>query len=336
MAGLKAFQRVQYGLESTAGTAVAAGKQWRGNGSMIDDQREIVNPPELTSVAVPTTRTYSPKLLAALSMAATPATFEQLPLILTAGIKKVESGVADGAGTGYVYAYPFPTTALNTLSSLTLQSGDNQQAEAMEYSFVTDFKLTANAGESVMMSASWNGRQAAPATFTGAATIPTVEEILAGMGSVYIDDGGGTIGTTQLSQSILAMELSVKTGWRPKWFIDGGALYFSRNYYDIDSVELMLSLTFEHDSTGVAAKADWRANAEKLIRLEFAGSALGTSGTYDNKLLRIDMSGQYKKFDPLSDQNGNSIYKAQFRGAYSPTDAISPLTVTVVNELSAL
>lgn len=336
MAGLKAFQRVQYGFESTAGTAVAAGKQWRGAGSMIDDQRTIVHPEELTSIATPTTRMYTPRLLAALSMAATPATFEQLPVILSAGIKKVEAGVADGGGSGYVYAFPMPTTALNTISSLTLESGDNQAAEEMEYSFVTDFTLQASAGEAIMMSANWNGRQAAPSTFTGAATIGTVEEILASKGAVYIDDGGGTIGTTQLSQSILSMSLSVTTGWKPKWFIDGGQLYFSRNYYDIGSVAMELSLTFEHDATGVAAKADWRAETEKLIRLTFTGSDLGTAGAYDYKTLQIDMTGQYTRFDPLSDQEGNSIYQATFRGAYSPTDALAPLTITVVNEASAL
>ena len=41
-----------------------------------------------------------------LAMAATPATFEQLPHILEAGIKSVGTGAADGAGTGKIYAYP--------------------------------------------------------------------------------------------------------------------------------------------------------------------------------------------------------------------------------------
>jgi hypothetical protein len=300
MAGLKAFQRVQYGFESTPGTAVAAGKTWRGNGSMIDDQRTIVHPEELTAIASPTTRMYTPKLLAALSMAATPATFEQLPIILSAAIQQDEAGTADGAGDGFIYTHAMPTTALRTISTLTLESGDNQQAEEMEYAFVTDFSLNGNAGEALMMAANWNGRQATPVSFTGSATIPTVEEILAGKGTIYIDDGGGTIGTTAVSQAILAMGLSVTTGWRPKWFIDGNVLYFSRHYYDIGSVGIELSLTFEHDATGVAAKADWRAETEKLIRLEFEGSAFGTGGTtYDNKTLRIDLSGQYTKFDIL-------------------------------------
>lgn len=336
MAGLKAFQRVNYGFESTEGTAVAASKQFRGNGGMIADLRTIQHPEELTSVGVPTTRMYTPQLLAGMSMASTPATFEQLPVILTAGIEKIESGVQDGSGTDYIYDFDMPTTALNTISTLTLESGDNQQFEEAEYCFVTDFSLTGNAGEAVMMASNWRGRQAEKTTATSA-TIPSVEEILAGKGAVYIDDGDGTIGTTQVSQAILNFGLNVTTGWKPKFFIDGNALYFSRHYYDIGAVAIELSLTFEHDATGVAAKDDWRAETEKLIRLDFTGSAVTTGGTtYSNKKLIIDVVGQYTNIEPLSDQEGNSIYQATFRGAYSPTAAITPLSMTVVNELSSL
>ncbi len=84
MAGIKAFQRLQLGGESTAGTAVAAPEEWRGVGSMPEDTRVIEFVEELNSVGIPMDRTYIPQIVSALSMNATPATFEQLPIILSA------------------------------------------------------------------------------------------------------------------------------------------------------------------------------------------------------------------------------------------------------------
>ena len=45
MAGVKALRKVQLGLESTKGTAVAATALWRGTGT-IEDKREVVFPDE--------------------------------------------------------------------------------------------------------------------------------------------------------------------------------------------------------------------------------------------------------------------------------------------------
>lgn len=334
--GIRAYQRVNIGLESTAGTAVAATKQWRGVGQMLDDQRTLMFVDELNAIPVPTNRTYIPKLLAGLSLAETEATFEQLPYILAAGMKNVSTGVQDGAGTGYVYAYDAAVgSTLNSIRTYTIETGDDQQAEEAEYCFCTDFNIKGTAGEAVKMSANFVGRRVTNTTFSSISLI-NVEEILAGLGVVYADDEGGTIGTTQLSNSVLNFDLSVTTGWKPKFFIDGNALYFGIHYFDMSAYQATLKLTFEHDSTAVAAKTNWRNEVGKLIRLQFAGSALGTSGTYTTKILRMDMTGKYSKFEPLSDQEGNDILVATFEAKYSPTDADSPLAITVVNENSTL
>lgn len=335
MAGGKWAQKVQMGRESTAGTAVAATTVWRGPAKNLQDDRVVEHVEEDIGIAVPTTRTYIGQIAGSLSMEATPATFEQILHLLEAGIKTVGTGVADGVGTGKVYAYPIPTTSLNTLKTYTIESGDNQQAEEMSYCFVEKITLSGERGKAVMMSADWIGRQVSNVSFTGSLSAPTVEEILAAKGAMYIDAVGGTIGTTQVTQTLLEFSLEITTGWKAKYTLDSGQLYFDFSYFDKDSFEMKLEVTYEHNSTAVAEKTAWRDETKRLLRLQFLGGALGTPGTHTYKTLRLDMPGFYESFDALDSDDGNSIVKASFVCGYDETAALAP-TLTVVNLLTSV
>lgn len=331
MAGIKALRKIQLGRESTAGTAVAASTIWRGMGT-IEDQRETVFPEEDIGILGGVDRTYVPKLLAAISMGSIPATFEQLPHILEAGVR-TDAPAQDGAGTDYIYEYIFPTTAANTIKTYTIEGGDNQAVEEMEYGFVTGFTLEGSAGEALMMSAEWQGRQVATSAFTGALTLPTVEEILVSKGKLYIDDDDGTIGTTQKTSTLLSLTLNVNTGLTAVFTADG-SLYFT--FVKGVAPEITLDVTFEHDGTATAEKANWRAQTARQIRLIFEGSTVGTPGTtYSKKTLIIDLAGKWESFSALEDQDGNDIVTGTFRARYNATAALFA-AITVVNELSAL
>jgi hypothetical protein len=334
--GQKWAQKIQLGRESTAGTAVAATTIWRGVGGMLEDAREVSMVDEQIGIAIPTTRAYVGQLGGVLSMAATPATFEQILHILEAGIKTVGTGASDGAGSGKIYAYPTPTTAVNTIKTYTIETGDNQQAEEMEYSFVEKFTLTGERGRAVMMSADWIGRQVANTTFTGSLTAPTVEEILTGKGAFYIDAVGGTIGTTAITGTLLQWELTVTTGWRGKWTVDAGQLYFNFIYFDRDSFEAELSMTFEHDATAVAQKALFQAATPRLFRINIPGSTFAQAGTtYSTKTFRIDAAATYTEWGVLDSEDGNSIVNVTAQIGYDPT-AAKGLEITVVNDLTSV
>ena len=318
-------------LETTAGTAVAATAIWRGKG-LIEDQREVRFPEEDVGYLSLVDRSYTPAYAAVLAMDEIEATFEQLPYILTAGVKAVTSGSADGTGSGYVYTYTFPTTTANTVSTFTIEAGDNQEVEEMEYAFVESFKLSGAMGEAVMMSAEWRGRQATLSSFTGALSVPTVEEILASKTKLYIDAISGTIGTTQKTGTLLSWALNVTTGMQAYTTADG-ALYFTANKQV--GPEVTLELVFEFDGTSTAEKVIWRAGTARLIRLEVQGTALTTAGTFSYKTLRIDLAGKWEKFNKIDEQDGNDFIAATFRSRYDSTSA-SFAEIKVVNNLSAL
>ena len=318
--------------EANAGTAVASTTIWRGLG-VLDDKREIKFPDENVGIIGGTDRSYVSQLAGAISFESVEATFEQLPHILEAGVKLVGTGVADGAGSGKIYAYPFPTTALNTIKTYTIEGGDNQQAEEMEYAFVDSFKLSGNPGEALMMDAQWIGRQVINTTFTGAISIPTVEEILFTKSKLYIDAVGGTLGTTLVSDTLLGFEFSVKTGIIPK-LTANGQLYFGVHQFTMP--EILLKLTYEHNASAVTEKTAWRNQTPRQLRLAIEGSALGTPGTtYTYKTLRIDLAGKYEKFDPLGEQNGNDVLACTLRARYNSTAALFA-ALTICNELASI
>jgi len=337
MSGIKAYRKLQLGLESTSGSAGAATALWRGTG-VPEDRRVTVFPPEDVGYVSGVDRSYQPQLLAAVDFEDTPATFEQLPYVLAAGVKNVVSGAADGAGSGKIYTYAFPTTSANTIKTYTVEGGDDQQAEEMEYAFVESFKLSGKGGGSLpalMLSSAWLGRQLSLSTFTGAIALPSVEEILFGKANLYLDPVSGTSGSTLKSNTLIGADLEVKTGWAPR-FAGDGQIYFGRAAHVREAMEVLLRVTFEHDATSVAEKANWRAQTARLLRLLWQGSALGTPGTtYTYKSLIVDLAGKWDSFEKIGEDNGNDIVTGTFRARYDATSN-SFAQIVVVNELASL
>lgn len=332
--GIKSLRRIQLGRESTPGTIVAATTIWRGEGT-LEDTREVVRPSEDVGLVPDTDRQYVPAYGGRLALPATPATFEQLGHIFDMGLHTAAAS-ADGAGTDYIRIYTLPTTSpysASDLTTYTVEGGDNAGAEVMEYAHALDFTLDFEAGQAVMLSGTLVGRQVATQAFTGALSVPTVEEILTSKGRVYIDDASGTIGTTQASNTILSGSLKVETGWRSVMTADG-SLYFT--FVKQVKPVITLELTFEHETKAIAEKAKWRAGEARLIRLLFEGSAAATAGTtYTYKTLQIDLAGKYSKFAALEDKDGNDIITATFDVGYNSTASLYA-ALTLVNELAAL
>jgi hypothetical protein len=332
MAGIKALRKIQIGRETVAGTGVAATVIWRGLGT-IEDQREQVRPDEDIGLVVPTDRSYTAKQLGELKMEATEMTFQQACHILEAAIKSIGTGVADGAGSGKIYDYTFPEASKNTIKTYTLEMGDDEQEEEMAYGFVTEFKISGKAGEAVMIEAIWQGRQVAPSTFTGSLSLATVEEILTSKGKLFIDTVAASYGTTEISNTLLAFELSVKTGWVPVFACDG-ELYFS--FAKLTRPEIKLDVTFEHNASAVAQKAIWRAETARKLQLKFTGSALSSAGTtYTYYTMIINLAGKWEKFEALDDQDGNDVVKGTFVAGYNAT-AADVGDIIIVNETASL
>lgn len=339
MAGIKVLREIKMGREATPGTFVLTSTQWRGPGT-IEDQRVVEFPEEDIGIIGGVDRNYIPMLGGELVFDDIEATYEQVNHLWEAGIKTV-SAVVDTGGSGFVYTYPFVTTAaqLNTtpggasvVKTYVLEGGDNQQVETMEFCFVTEWKLSGEAGGALMMGGTWKGQDVNDTSGFGPGATPTVETILFSKGKLYIDTTGGTIGTTQKSNTFVKAELTHTTGLQGVMTADGELKFsFAKQIGD----EAVLSITFEHDGSSVAEKAAWRNKSTRLIRLEWEGEALTTAGTFSNKTLRVDVAGRWRKFDKISESDGNDQVVGEFLVRYSAADALKG-EVKLVNELSAV
>ena len=327
--GIKKLRKLQLGKETAGGTAVPATAVWRGMGT-LEDTRTTVFANEDVGLLMGADRTYVPMYEGALAMESTEATFEQLPYVLEAGIKTISTGVSD-TGTGFVYNYTLPTTAVQTPSYYTIETGDDIQAEEMEYCFVKDFTLSGKSGEAWMIEANWVGRQVTPVTFTSL-SVASVEEILFGKSALYIEAASAAYGTTIKASTLLEASLAYTTGFVPVYTANG-QLYF--DFVKCVGPEALLTVTYEHNAIAVVEIAAWRAQTKRSIQIKVAGSALTTGGTYTTKLLTINLSGKYEKVEKLGELNGNDIVRATLRARYDGTEARIG-NIQIVNELATL
>ena len=334
-AGRKNLRKVQLGLESPSGTAVAATTIWRGPAVGFDDLSEIVEVEEQVGILDGLDRDALSVLYAGMELPDQPVTYEQFPHILAMAYGGPVTGVADGAGTGKVYTTTIPTTAAPTGKTYTVEGGDDAENEEMEYAHCTAFTVKGEHKGLAMFNASLRGRQVSDSTVTPALSIPTVEDAVLAMGKVYIDAIGGTYGTTQVSAQILAFEITHEIMWVPKWAIDGNK-YFSHLVYA--GHKITGKLTFEHDTAvkrSGGAKSEFEARTAKKLRISLLGSALTTPATHATKKVNFDMPIKYIKVGTLDEMDGNDIVDMEFRSRYNAT-AADQGSIVVVNQVTAL
>ncbi len=332
MAGVKALREIALGLETTAGTAVATTTIWRGTG-VLKDEGVPVFPAEDVGLYENATRFYIPKVGATVTLDEVPATFEQFPLLLAASIEAVTTGTLDTAGGGYAYQFDLPSTAANSIATMTVEAGDNQRADEMAYSYAESWTLSGAKGEALMMSAVLRGRQATDAEFTTTATLPDVEEILFQKGKLYID--ATTVGTTNVANEWVGFSLAWPSGWKALFSGDGNKYFSTLIYVGHKDNEITGELVLDHSTNAEAEITAAKAGTTRLVRMLFQGSALAATDTYTCNTCRIDLAIKYTDVPELGDQDGDDILTLPFKVVWDD-DASLGAEILVVNEVQTL
>lgn len=334
MSGVIPLSKVQIGRESTAGTAVAASEILRVEGAFIKDDQEIFMVPENVGLLVDADRACTPQKAAGLSIPDNVATFEQILHMLEMGIKTI-TPVDDGLGDGYVYTYPFPTTAQLTPKTYTIEGGDDQQAMEMEYCHATSLKISGKYGEPIKFSAELIGRQAINTTFTGSLALPSVEEMLFQQSKFYISDVADGFGHDIIANTLLGFTLNIDTGFKARKTADGN-LYFS--YLKQVKPVVTLDLMVEHNTITETEITKARARTTRAIRILTEGTSFVNPGTtYSKKTMIIDIAGLYSEIPPIDDDDGSSVFNFKLEGKYNSTLAkLGQITVVVDKDLDGV
>lgn len=334
--GVKALRKLQIGKETVPGTAVAATALLKSMSGVIEDTRVVTFPTEANGNFGGSNRSYVAAVGAQMTMEGI-ATFEEIQYVLRSAFVNDAAPTTD-TGSACVWNYNAPTvTAVPStdLATCTIEAGDNQEAEEMEFSYVESFSMSGRFNEAWNVSAVWKGRQCSTSTFTSLASsdMVSVEEMLFNKTKLYIDPTTDTIGTTQIAGTLIGATWNYETGWMQKPVADGN-LYFQ----DVKQIgpTSTLELVLEHNTQGSLVKDAFKAGTAKQLRLEIIGNALTTTdATHSTKLMYIDMAGKWESVSGLDEQDGDDIITATFRAGFD-TNADLFIETVVQNERATL
>lgn len=262
------------------------------------------------------------------------ATFEDLPWWLQMGVKGGVTGVDDGSGA---YTYTFtPSSATDDLKSMSLEFNESGNPYEADQCMINSWTLRMDADNDQepgwMFDAEIIARDWTTTTYTGALSDRTTEVILARGTKLYIDDAGGTIGSTQKTGSLISASITVNNNLHFKAFAED-VTYVAANKVGRGRRTLDAQFTFEFDSdTEFAKYRNTTSPQQRLIRLEREGASPIHTTVY--KRMRIDMYGYWNSWS-RGDRQGNLTATFGFAGFYDES-AAKTFQLAIVNALSSL
>lgn len=241
------------------------------------------------------------------------------------------SSATPGGVGPYTRAYAAPLTAEAAPKFMTLQYGQAGGVVQLNDASVGTLTLsgesngTLQVGGSLLASKAVVGAHAALSDRTGNTAI------MGDHAGLYIDAWDGTIGTTAITASSFAWEMSINTNREYRAYL--GSLYPTAWADQRWTGQLKLSLEYNTttDDYITALLADPNALLEKQIRIKYT---TGTGAT--ERTLQIDFAGKSLQAPEMfTDRNGIVAYDLILDGVYNTTMA-NWLKVNTTSNISAL
>lgn len=321
--GLAGLYKVQMGVETTWGTTVAAtAKHYAEKIAGLRNAQNYVQAVERRGSLAVSRRSYLPRNQIEGPGFEGEVTFEDLPFWLGMALK---AAVKTGAGP-YVYTHTPSTSAANTPSFYSCEFGDNVQAFLAGGMLAKSLELSGKEGEAWKFKAETFAQSLATTTFTAALTDRTVIPALAEMTILYMDDTGGTIGTTQKTATLIDWTWKVSEHFYPQFYQDGS---LNAAQYGEKPFRPELELTVGFNSGANTLRTKYAAGTRQLVRLKVTGAS--------GRIIQLD--GAYIiTEDPLildEREGGETICKLKLMAEYDSTDALY-CSAVVTNNVSAL
>lgn len=333
--GASQFNYVQYGKETTRGTAVAATKRWPGTWTKLPIDKKKTKVEEMMDVRAASRRTRVDSVLVRDSLVSPNATFQQLPALFGCGLKGgVTAAEVTASQADYLWALsPGMTSSSNAPDSLTIEKGNTEDGEMRETEFCMFDKikisgsLDQEGGENpVSVEANYFGRQLSDTTKTASIAQPSGTFMNALKARLYIDTSWAGVGGTELTNLLRSFDIEILTGLSPDY--TGGANEYFNTFIE-SIIGVMGTFTIKGGSSAWSIFDAARSAGLIVARLAITGPVIG-SGTPHS--LKIDFSGDYMDVSPLdSDNRGQQDATFSIDGLYDTTGA-KLLQVNVVTD----
>jgi hypothetical protein len=212
---------------------------------------------------------------------------------------------------------------------MTIETGSSVRAEKFSDAFANSLSMAVSRGEitfggEVLGVASTDGVTLTP-TPTDIEQVPIAADTI----SVYLDNTGATLGTTQLLRAIATgWEVSGKIGL--VWALNRSKTSYSGSVEKKPTANA--NLTVGADSAGMAFMTDWRNEQIKFLRIEAIGPIIETTIAYK---LWIDLAVRIQEPQGKGDEDGLLTQPYNFTIVYDGTWA-KAMQVTLVNKIATL
>lgn len=333
----RALTKMQYGLESVHGTAVAADTMLVGEHQPItvDRQPQVIE--EDIGVRAKGYRTRPGDVLLVTDTLRFPnAYFQLLPVLFSCGLKGGVTPAEQSSGQNdYLWDFTPSMTGGNTPNSMTLELGDDVDAVEREYLMFDGLRMqfdVPQAAESapVVIEGTYFARQNTKTAFTGALSLPVATPISGKLFRMYRDSAWASVGNTEKTGLLRGLDLQIMTGLHHK-LMAGANRYF--DYHGEGEIGFVATYTFEGNAEADLIYDAMISNQLDVLRLAVEGPQIGSG---DNHRLQIDLGGMWRDVVKLSSEDrGNNLCQAILEGYYDPAGA-KMLGVEVTTNISAV
>lgn len=322
--GRYSLRRIQFGTETTAGTAVAATHVLEGEGRyvpLVSRWRPAWQQGVRAAGAGMVNQQKGSLLLFESEL-----DYEQILLFLETGL-----GSRQTTGSGpYTHTFHPDLSTAPSVGSATFEyivtDGTEDHFER-EFAYGTTQRLAIElaADQRARMVAEVFGRAEQPSTATGGLSPLDRTTIDSSDFTFYVDDSWAALGTTEKALAVEFATLDLSFGLAPDHTADG------RDDLDFTSLRTSrllgaLSLTVEHNAAAAAEVAAWRAGTRRFIRMR------ATSGS---KSLTFDFTGFYTATPHMS-RDRDAEFVTLVVGVDHDATSTNYVDVAVVNVLAGI
>ena len=319
-------QVTQLGVETTAGTAVAANKLLPSL-SIEPTIKPNVKGYRGSGFKVPTVHAAG-KEWSEWKVSGAP-TFDELIYMFASMFTFGSPSTSDTSAKTWGAAPS--ATAVDAGKSFTIEHGSSVRAEKSAYGILTELGLEWTPAEF-----SLSGTMLAKAlqdgiTLTSSPTALAQIPILPGSCDVYLDSSGAALGTTKLAR---CKKWSLKLGGRFNPFMVADSTNNSFAGLAEGPIDAKLELTLEADAEGMALLDRLRDSAHVFPRIKFTDSRLAGAATVPYSM-RIDCAGTVTDAGSFAVDEGLWVVPWSLDHAYDGTWG-KWLDLQVVNKLASL
>ncbi len=315
---------VQFGLETTIGTSIAAGKLMQGMMVEIGPEVEI--------------STYRPsggkfETVAALDREWTsadlsgPITYTELVYPLSSVLKKV---TPTGAGAAKTWVLAPAQTQADTVASFTVETGSAVRAQKFSYGLVTDLELTFSTQGNELKGSMIGKAMTDGIAMTGTPTALTLLPVLPKDVSVKLADTQGTLTAATANLRVVSVGWKVGNRFGPVWVLNNSTSWAAHVELPID---LECTLRVQADTEGNALFTTMRSGATKWMRIGCVSDSLAEAAIPYS--LQIDTACKVTGVSKFEDEDGVKVIEWTMGGFYDSVAGFAT-QVTLVNVSTAL